>query len=275
MLPGHQAKIQIAPASLPALKRDKTTFRHDTGDRYGQHTIRMLVNPNTVDPNDLVNYALLMPSDYDPERRMCRTRGEVIIRVKAPPRTKISWFTIGGAFRTYQGQQARETDNRITYAVGQPDNFQDVYRSQVPSWMNHWRYNWDGDVVLTEPADHVYVRYTANAGLNTTRACLHQLSGQTSAEALEVVYEYRVNGQLRTVERRLTAPRAYTIDCDDLCLITSPSNWRRLTGDGESAVLQTKEGHLLFPALAASILQLVLKPNGIEVAVARGLHRLG
>lgn len=208
--------VQVAPISLPVLKRGKTTFRYDTGDRYGQHTVPMLVCPNTADPDNLAKYAVQMPADYDPERQTCRIRGEVIVRFAAPPRTKISWFTIGGTFRTYQGEQAGETDNRIAYAVGRPDDFQEVYRSQVPTWVNHWRYNWDGDVVLAKPADCVYVKYTANTGLNTIRACLHLLPGQTSDKALKITHAYRVGGQLKTVERQLTGPCAYTIDCNDL-----------------------------------------------------------
>jgi hypothetical protein len=206
--------VQVAPISLPALKAGRTEFRYDTGDRYDRQTIPMRVNPNTADPKDLAKYVLQIPADYDPERHTCRLRGEVIIRLIAPPRTKISWFTIGGTFRTYQGDEAGKTDNRIAYAVGQPDKFQEVHQSHVPAWVNHWRYNWDEDVVLREPAERVYVKYTANAGLNTIRACLHLLPGQTSDEALNVVHEYRVDGQLKTVERQLSGPCGYTIDCN-------------------------------------------------------------
>ena len=208
--------VQVAPVSLPVLKRGKTTFHYDTGDRYDRQTVPMLVNPNTADPNDLAKYVLQMSADYHPERHTCRIRGEVIVHLTAPPQTKISWLTIGGTFRTYQGEQARETDNRIAYAVGRPDNFREIHRSQVPTWVNHWRYNWDGDIVLPEPADRVYVKYTAHTGLNTIRACLHLLSGQKSDDDLRVTHEYRVNGQLRKVERLLTGPCAYTIGCNDL-----------------------------------------------------------
>jgi len=155
-----------------------------------------------------------MPADYGPNRHTCRIRGEVIVRLTAPPRTKISWFTIGGTFRTHQGQQAKRTDNRVAYATGQPDNFREIHRSQVPTWVNHWRYNWDDDVVLPKPADVVYVKYTANTGLNTIRACLHLLPQQASETDLKVVHRYRLNGQLRETERQLTGPCTYTVDCD-------------------------------------------------------------
>ena len=206
--------VQVAPISLPALNRGRTTFHYDMGDRYEQRTTPVLVNPNTADPNDLAKYVLQMPADYDPSRHTCRIRGEVIVRLAAPPQTKISWFTTGGAFRTHQGEQASQTDNRVAYAVGRPDNFRAIHRSQVPTWVNHWRYNWDGDVVLPEPADVVYVKYTANTGLNTIRACLHLLPKQATEDDLKVVHQYRVNSQLRTTAKRLAGQGTYTIDCD-------------------------------------------------------------
>ncbi len=205
--------VQVAPTSLPALKKGQTTFRYDVGDRYGRQTIPMLVAPNTADPQDLKKYVLQMPSDYDPSRNTCRIRGELILRLTAPPGTKISWFTVGGTFRTDQGEQAKNTDNRIAYATDQPEHFRQIHKSDVPTWVNHWRYNWDQDVVLTDPAQTVYVKYTANTGLNTIRACLHLLPDRTLESDVKIVHEYRIGGQLKTTEKRLTGPAAYTVDC--------------------------------------------------------------
>jgi hypothetical protein len=206
--------VQVAPSSLPALKKGRTTFRCESGDRYGRQTTAMLVKPNTADPNDLRKYVLQMPTDYDPERHTCRIRGEVVARLAAPPQAKISWLTVGGTFRTDQGEQARNTDNRIAYAVGRPEGFQEIYRSHVPTWVNHWRYNWDGDVVLTKPAEVIYVKYTANTGLNTIRACLHLASKRAGRDKVRVVHEYRVNGQIKVVEKYVDAGGSYTVDCD-------------------------------------------------------------
>ncbi|MHC4300297.1 MAG: hypothetical protein ACYS7Y_23735, partial [Planctomycetota bacterium] len=178
--------VQVAPASLPVLMQGKTTFQYYTGDRYGQRTIPMLINPNTADPEGLKRYVMEMPVDYDPNRHTCRIRGNVILRLAAPPGTKISWFTVGGTFRTHQGEQARKTDNRIAYAVDHPKGFKDIYNSQVPAWVNHWRYNWDEDVILSDPTDTVYIKYTANTGLNTIRACLHLLPNSAPSDNLRV-----------------------------------------------------------------------------------------
>jgi hypothetical protein len=205
--------VQVAPVSLPTLKKGKTTFRYDTGDRYGRQTIAMLVAPNTANPEGLKKHVLEMPHDYDPTRHTCRIRGELILRLAAPPRTKISWFTIGGTFRTHQGEQAKHTDNRIAYATGHPEDFREICKSNVPTWVNHWRYNWDQDVVLADPVETVYVKYTANTGLNTLRACLHLLPNHAAKSSMNIVHAYRIDGELKTTEKRLSGPAAYTVVC--------------------------------------------------------------
>jgi hypothetical protein len=207
--------VQVAPASLPALKEGKTTFQYALGDRHSRRTIPVLVRPNTADPEDLKKYVIKMPDDYDPRRHTCRIRGESVMRLSAPPRTKISWFTVGGTFRTHQGEQAKNTDNRIAYAVGRPEGFEEIHRSQVPTWVNHWRYNWDEDVVLPAPAETVYVKYTANTGLNTIRACLHLLPDRAPRDLIRAVHTYRMGGRLIKTEKRLAGPTSYAIECSD------------------------------------------------------------
>ena len=205
--------VQVAPTSLPALKKGKTTFQYDIGDRYNQQTIPMLINPNTADPEDLKKYLLEMPIDYVPNRHTCRIRGEIILRLTAPPSTKISWLTVGGTFRTHQGEQAKKTDNHIAYATDRPKGFKEIYKSEVPAWVNHWRYNWDGDVVLSNPTNVVFVKYTANTGLNTIRACLHLLPSRTPEYHVKTVHTYRIDGNLKKTEKWLTNPTTYTVEC--------------------------------------------------------------
>jgi hypothetical protein len=205
--------VQVAPASLPLLKKGRTVFQYALGDRYNQRTLPMLVNPNTADPEDLKKYILEMPTDYDPTRQTCRIRGELVLRLTAPPDTKISWFTVGGTFRTNQGEQAKNTDNRIAYSTDRPEGFKEIYRSHVPTWVNHWRYNWDGDVILANPAGTVYIKYTANTGLNTIRACLHLLANRPSSDSIEVEHTYRIGGRLERTRKQFKGPSAYAIKC--------------------------------------------------------------
>jgi hypothetical protein len=173
----------------------------------------MLVNPNTADPADLQKYLIAMPEDYDPERHTCRIKGEAILRLAAPAGTKIAWFSAGATFRTYQSEQASKTDNRIAYSVGRPADFKEIYKSSVPKWTNHWRCNWDTDVILDKPTEQVYVKYTGNPGLNVIRACLHLLPKQTPKTALRITHGFSINGQLQTKTIDLDKPDDYTIEC--------------------------------------------------------------
>ncbi|MBN2593108.1 MAG: hypothetical protein JXA81_06350, partial [Sedimentisphaerales bacterium] len=152
--------VQVAPISLPRLKKGKNHLQYEIGDRYGLLTIPMLVNPNTADPADLRKHLIAMPEDYNPQRHTRRIEGEAILHLAAPAGMKIAWFSAGATFRTYQGQQASKTDNRIAYSVGRPADFKEIYKSSVPTWTNHWRCNWDTDVVLDKPAEQVFVKYT-------------------------------------------------------------------------------------------------------------------
>ncbi|MBL7186099.1 MAG: hypothetical protein ISS70_07215 [Phycisphaerae bacterium] len=79
--------------------------------------------------------------------------------------------------------------------------------------VNHWRYNWDQDVVLSDPTNTVYVKYTANTGLNTIRACLHLLPNRAPRDLVKATHTYRIGGQLKRAEKWPTEPTAYTIEC--------------------------------------------------------------
>jgi hypothetical protein len=206
--------VQVAPISLPRLKKGKNHLRYELGDSYGLLTIPMLVNPNTADPANLKKHLIAMPKDYDPQRHTCRIKGDAILRLAAPAGMKIAWFTTGATFRTYQGQQASKTDNRITFSVGRPENFKEIYKSSVPRWTNHWRYNWDTDVMLDRPAEQVFVKYTGNLGLNVIRACLHLLPERPTQTALQIKHGFSIDGQLQTKTIDLDKPGDYTVECD-------------------------------------------------------------
>jgi hypothetical protein len=221
--------VQVAPISLPRLKKGRSEFTYDIGDRYGLATIPMLVNPNTPEPEDLKKYLVKAPEDYDPKRHTSRIRGEVIMGLNAPEGMKIAWFTAGATFRTYQGEQAKNTDNRIAYSVCRPEDFKEIYKSSVPTWVNHWRYNWDTDVILKEPAEKVYVKFTGNPGLNTIRACLHLLAKNPTKNNITIEHGYKIDGQLQIRAVELDRPGSYSVDCESepeniFIRISVPSN---------------------------------------------------
>ena len=174
----------------------------------------MLAAPDSSNPKDLAKYLAAMPQDYDPGRNTCRIRGDAVLRLMAPVGMRIAWFSVGATFRTHQGEQAARTDNRIAYAVVEPHDFREIYRSSVPTWTNHWRCNWDMDVMLDRPAEAVYVRFHGDPGLNTIRACLHLLPSEPPQTKVRVTHSFRIDGRLYDETFDLTKPADYTVRCD-------------------------------------------------------------
>ncbi len=206
--------VQVAPISLPRLKKGQNRCRYEVGDRYGKPTAAMFITPNVADPEDLRKYVLEMPDDYDFERKTSRIRGDVVLQLEAPQGALIDWFTAGASFMTHQGQGARETDNRIAYATDQPANFEQIYQADVPTWVNHWRYQWDEDVLLREPAKVVFIRYTGAPGLNVIRATLHLRKQQRADTAVEITHGYRIANELIEKTVSMARPGDYTVFVD-------------------------------------------------------------
>jgi len=205
--------VQVAPISLPRLKQGTNHLRYDADDRYGGITAPMLVLPNVADPDDLKKYVLEMPRRYDPKRHTSRIVGDVVVKLPAPPGTKISWFSVGATFRCLQGKAAPQTANRIAYAVGEPNRFKEVYKADVPAYVDHWRYNYDTDVRLEEPAEVVYVKFTGRPSVNVIRACLHLTPPTKHDPAVTITHGYKLDGKMTEKSVRMDAPGEYRIDC--------------------------------------------------------------
>jgi hypothetical protein len=206
--------VQVAPISLPRLKRGENHLQYEVGDRYGLRTIPMLVSPDVSNPRDLEKYLVALPENYDPQRHTARILGDATLRLAAPVGTKIAWLSVGAGFRTHQGEQAAKTNNSISYAVGEPSDFKEVYHSAVPTWVSHWRYNWDTDIRLDQPAEMVYVKFHGDPGLNTMRACLHLLPQDPPSTGIRVTHTYDIEGRRHEKTVDLAEPGVYTISCD-------------------------------------------------------------
>ena len=209
---GIKTWVQVAPISLPRLASGVNRCCYELGDRYGKLTQPMFVLPNAADPEDLGKYVLEMPEDYDRERKTSRIRGDVVLKLEAPEGTMIDWFTAGACFNTYQNDGARNTDNRIAYAAGGTKNFKEVYRAEVPTWVNHWRYQWDEDIRLEQPAKTVLVKYTGKPGVNVLRATVHLQPAKTPQKAMQITHAYKVGGRLIEEVVEMQEPGDYTIN---------------------------------------------------------------
>lgn len=223
---------QVAPISLPRLRKGLNHLRYDLGDRYGQLTIPMLITPNAGDPDHLSRYLAAPIDRYRPDQPTERIQGDAMLRFAPPPGRKIAWCTLGATFRTHQGDSAAHTDNRIAYAIDRPERFQEIYRSNVPTWVNHWRYNWDTDVKLDQPAQTVYARYTGNPAVNTFRATLHYIPKRPVQTAVQITHGYRIDDTLRHFQIEIEQPSDYTVHCEDtpenvFIKIAAPSSARK------------------------------------------------
>jgi len=207
--------VQVAPISLPRLRKGANRLRYDAGDRYDSITEAVLVLPNVGDADDLKKYTVAMPKDYDPKRNLDRIHGDLVVKLPAPPGTKIAWFSVGGTFNTHQQEAAKNTDNRIAYAIGEPKDFIEIYKAAVPTWVQHWRYNYDGDVRLGQPADVVYAKFTGRPGVNVVRACLHVIPAAKQDPAVTITHGYRIGQNMLEKTIEMKSPGDYTVDCSD------------------------------------------------------------
>jgi len=207
--------VQVAPASLPALRQGTNRMQYVDGDHYGLPTAVAEVRSHARHPEHLLKYVLEPPADYDPERATAKIAGSVTVPVKALPGMKIAWFTAQGSFRTHFHEEAAKTANAIDYAVGEPREFRPLYRADVPTDTEHWHYNAAREVRLEEPAEAIFVRYRGDPALNNFHIhahCIDDVSPQRPV--LEVAHHWREGERERRFSTRLAEPAAYEVVCE-------------------------------------------------------------
>jgi hypothetical protein len=212
-----QTWVQVAPASLPRLKKGANHLSYKTGDKHGLLTTPWMQTPNMASREEMSRYWVREPRDYDPERFQRRVQGEIELIFDAPPGRRIKWASLGGFFTAHQGDAAPKTNNQIWYATDNSDDWKQLYVADVPDWNNHWHYALDKDVLLDEPAESLRVRYVGDPGVNGVRVNLHSLPPRSSEdEAVVVTHGFELDGQL--VQRRFSfdKPANYTIDCEQV-----------------------------------------------------------
>jgi hypothetical protein len=223
--------VQLHPASLPSLRKGRNTLQVVAGDHYGLSTRVVAIQPNAADRDDLLKYVVEAPGDYDPARRTGRIRGPFVVKVPSPPGTKIAWFSAGASFTANVGA-TDFTRNAISYAVGEPKDFLEIYRAAVPTDQSHWHYNVDREVKLNEPVRDLFVRYTGEPAVNNIRIYAHCLEDRPRRSApMIVTHAWSENGLMRTRQVRLERPSEYEIETsaeptDESVEIAIPSGMR-------------------------------------------------
>jgi hypothetical protein len=208
--------VQVAPASLPRLKKGVNHLQYATGDKNGHDSVPWMEIPNMGDPSEMARYWREKPKDYDPKRTTARLKGEGEIVLVAPPHRQIQWLSLGGFFNAYQLQEAPKTHNQIWYATGDEDNWVLAYQSDVPSWHGHWHYAFDKEVALARPAEKVRVKYIGDPGVNGIRVNAHSVRPTEKADtAVVVTHTFKVEGKVVDKKVALDKPKAYTVECSD------------------------------------------------------------
>lgn len=207
--------VQVAPASLPALKPGRNAMKFVTGDHYGLPTRVVETRTRASDPEQLLKYLVAPPQDYDPQRKTARIRGTITARVSAPPGTAIAWFTATAQFATHQQESARDTKNRIAYSVNEGQEFYTIYESNVPTYTNHWHYNAAQEVRLDTPADTIHVRFTGDPALNNFAVYAHCLSLRPHLPPpVTVTHVWKENDVIRQAQLILQQPGDYEVTVD-------------------------------------------------------------
>jgi hypothetical protein len=204
--------VQLAPASLPGLRNGVNRMEFRNGDHYGLQTRVTEIHPNGNDRSELLKYLHEPPADYDPARKTERIKGELLVKVQAPPRSKIAWFSAGGNFNAQQGEAAGQTRNRMEYALEAPRDFTEFYRADVPAGQAHWHYNADRVLKLNAPSRKVYLRYTGDPGVNNVRIYAHSVDDVPAVESPVVItHEWSENGERKSKSVTLDDAGTYEV----------------------------------------------------------------
>lgn len=204
--------VQVAPASLPSLRKGSNRMELRTGDHYGLPTRVVEIRPKLNNPEEFFRHLWRPPTDYDPARKTERVRGEFVVKVEAPPKTRIAWFSAGGSFRTHLHAAASQTRNSIAYAVDKPEDFQVIYQADVPRHTEHWNYNADCEVRLETPAKVLYIRYVGDPAVNNVPTYAHCLDENPPRPApVNITHTWLEDGSQRRATFSLQEPTSYEI----------------------------------------------------------------
>lgn len=178
--------VQVAPASLPALRAGENSFELKSGDHHGLPTRVLSIQPNPTDENQFLHYLLRAPKEFDPTSHSERAKGTLLARLPSLPKTKIAWFSAGASFRMSVGNPDNPPRNAIRFAPNSPRDFQPLFQDGPgsttalarPTEQTHWHYNVDREVKLDTSANAIYVEYVGHPSLNAYRLIAHCLDDQ-------------------------------------------------------------------------------------------------
>jgi hypothetical protein len=206
--------VQIAPISLPRLRKGLNRLEFKTRDQHGFASTPWMQIPNMGDREEMGRYWTQPPANYDPGRKLERLKGAMEVAFHAPPGRKIRWASIGGFFRSHHRQEAPRSANEMWVAAGPAGEWKRIYRAAVPAWHNHWHYAQDKEIMLEAPAESLRVRYVGDPAVNGVRVNLHSVKpGAAQDDPVTVTHSFTLEGKNVTRKFTFRAPQRYTIDC--------------------------------------------------------------
>lgn len=205
---------QLAPMSLPRLKKGMNRMKFVWGDRHGWATEVMAVEPELSDACDMERWDIEVGGNYDPDDRTMRVRGPLTLHLTALKGTKIRWLHIGGAFNARR-ENGDHTPDRILYSL-EPSRGWDLVRQETPpKWNQHWYYNLEADLILDRPAETLWLRLDPATAVNGLRAWAHCAPDDVHQEGpVMVTHTFQADGEPKTETFRFTEPRDYQVRCD-------------------------------------------------------------
>jgi len=208
--------VQVHPASLPSLRKGRNEMRYVTGDHHGLQSHVVEIRTSGNDRADFLKHLTEPPADYDPARSSSRARGPFVAKVQAPPGMKVAWFSAGGNFTTHQGENAPKTRNSMSWAAGEPRDWKEFYKAEVPAGNAHWHYNADVEVKAEAPAPVVFIRYVGDPGVNNVRIFAHCVEDRPSLPSpVKVTHAWKEKGELKTKSVTLDRPGPYEVTAED------------------------------------------------------------
>jgi len=209
---------QLAPAALPRLKEGVNHLTFTWGDRRGEATEMLAMEPELCNAADAKRWGVTVEGDYDPASVNQRAKGPVTLKVKALQGTKIRWLHLGGAFYTHR-DRTNPIPDRLLYSTNPSNGWRLLKQETPPEWVEHWYYNLESDLELNQPVKELWVRLAPAVAANGIRVYAHcaEEDGRRQAPAQQgpviVTHTYRTGGKQTSRTFRFTAPRQYEIQC--------------------------------------------------------------
>ena len=101
-------------------------------------------------------------------------------------------------------------------AAGEPREWKEFYKAEVPAGNAHWHYNADVEVKAEVPSPVVYVRYVGDPAVNNLRIFAHCVEERVpAASPVRITHAWKEKGELKTRSVTIERPGPYEVVAED------------------------------------------------------------